>query len=151
MRKLILLIFLILLLPSYLFAQKPHAGYPIKEADSTSVTWQLVSTEYDTSEWYMSHEIMTIYFFSRDTTTGALGDSIDVTLYFQTSSSSKTMPVTERTYTVTADSTYDRWKITQTAIGNGMYWRLIAKGGTDNDKDAGSLFDFEYDGYPNSR
>jgi len=136
----------ILILPSFLFAQKPHAGYPIKEADSTGITWQIVGTESDTSSWKMSYDVMTIYFFSRDTTTGAGGDSVNARLYFQTSSSSKNFPVTDRYIDVADDSVYSHWKLTQVAIGSGMYWRLIITGLTGNDQDAGSLFDLEFDG-----
>ena len=69
-----------------LFAQKPHSGYYIQEADSSGNTyWQIVGTEADTSDWELSHDNMTIYYWTADTTGD---DSVDLDFTFQTSSPS---------------------------------------------------------------
>jgi len=145
------LIFLFMLVPVLLFAQKPHSGFAIQEADSSGQTyWQIKGVESDTSEWYLSHEVMTIYGFAADTViTPANTDSTQATLYFQTTNTERTIPITDRTLSFSSDSTGFEWKITQVTIGNGMYWRLIITGGADNTNKYGSLWQLRYDGYPN--
>jgi len=138
----------LLLIPFYLFAQKPHASFMIQEADSSNkVYWQIKGTEIDTSNWYQSHENMSIYWWVADTTGS---DSVDLNFSFQTVNSEKDIPATERTMSVTTDSSSGVWKLTQIAIGNGQYWRLIIDGdmGTNTNL-AGSLVKLRYDGYPN--
>ena len=49
----------LMLFPVLLFAQTPHAGYTIQEADSSGNTyWQIVGTESDTSDWQPSFATM---------------------------------------------------------------------------------------------
>jgi len=70
---------------------------------------------------------------------------------FQTANSERDIPVTARTMTVTSDSVNSVWTITQIAIPNGQYWRLILDGdmGTNTNL-AGSLAKLRYASY-NSR
>ena len=143
-------LFLLLLLPVLLLAQKPHSGFMIQEADSSgNVYWQIKGVEADTSEWYLSHENMSIYHWLADTTGN---DSVDVNFTFQTANTERDIPVNARTMTVTADSSNAVWVVTQIAIPNGMYWRLILDGdmGTNTNL-AGSLVKLRYDGYPDLR
>lgn len=147
-------ILLILLFPILLFAQKPHSGFMIQEADSSgNEYWQIKGVEIDTSKWYLSHEIMTIYIFPFDSTIVASDkDSSDAILYFQTTNTKRDIAVTEKTWHITSasDSTELNWKITQTSIGSGMYWRLIVAGQMgENNNEVGSLWELRYDGYPN--
>lgn len=136
----------LVLLPVLLFAQTPHAGYTIQEADSSGNTyWQIVGTEADTSDWQRSHEVMSIYWWAADTT-GT--DSVDLTLTFQTTNTGRDVIVTDRTLSVATDSSSGVWKLTMTAIGSGMYYRVITTGGGDNDKLVGSLIKMYFDGTP---
>jgi len=138
------IIILILFSASLLFAQRPHSGFKVQEKDSVGVAqWDLVTTDADTSEWYRSFETMTIYYGVRKW--NATSDAPDITLSFQTTNSSKDLAVTDKTLTLSAADTSD-WKITQSAIGNGMYWRIIATGGASNDSTRLELY---FDGYPN--
>lgn len=145
MKKLIIIY--LLFVPFLLFAQKPHSGYPVQEADSSGQTyWQIKGVEADTSEWLLSYETMSLYWWIADTTGN---DSVDVNFTFQTANSERDIPVTERTMTVTTDSSSGVWKLTQIAIGSGMYCRFILDGdmGTNTNL-AGSLVKLRFDGYP---
>ena len=143
MKKFILLL---LFLPLFVFAQKPHMGYVIQEIDSSNVAqWDIVTTDADTSEWYRSFEIMTIYYGIRKW--NATSDAPDVTLLFQTTNTSRDLAKTDKTLVIASDDT-SNWKITETPIGSGMYYRVIATGGGTNDSTRLELY---FDGYPNSR
>ena len=86
------LIMLFMLFPFLLFAQKPHAGYIIQEIDSSGVAqWDLVTTDKDTSEWYSSHENMTIYYGIRKWNTTS--DAPSLTLTFQSINTHKNFAI----------------------------------------------------------
>ena len=138
--KKIIFIMLILSIPVMLFSQKRHMGYCIKEADSTDCTWEHVTTEACTSTWHLSYPVMTIYgsVYKWQST----ADAPDLDLTFQTTNSGKDIPSSDLTWTV-AD-TFE-WKITMTAIGSGMYYRLISTGGAANDS---TKAEFYFDGFP---
>lgn len=138
MRKLIILISLFV--PLILFAQIPHAGYPIQEADSSGQTyWEIIGTDSDTSDWKLSYGTMTLYYGAAKW--NPTSDTPDIDLIFQTTNTSKDIVVTELTKTV-SDS--GNWKITETAIGSGQYYRHIATGGAAND--SSKYYPF-FDGY----
>ena len=137
---------LILYFPFLSFAQIPHAGYTLQEADSSGNTyWQIAGTEADTSSWAPSFNVMSIYWWAADTT-GA--DSVDLTLTFQTTNTGKDIAITDRTLSIATDSSSGVWKLTMTAIGSGQYYRVIVTGGGDNDKSVGSLIKMYFDGTP---
>lgn len=140
------IIVLLLMLPMLVFAQKPHSGFKIQEIDSSGVAqWDIVTTDIDTSKWYLSYETMTIYYGVRKWNTTS--DAPDIDFAFQTTNSSRDLAVTDRTLSLsTADTS--NWKITETSIGSGMYWRLIVGGGASNDS---TRAEFYFDGYPNLR
>lgn len=145
MKKLIILI-IFLFVPLILFAQRPHSGYKIQEKDSSGVNqWDLVTTDKDTSEWKLSNGIITIYYGIRKW--NVTSDAPVVTLKFQTTNTSKNFIETEKTLSLTAADS-SRWIITESAIGSGMYYRIIAEGEATNDSSRLELF---YDGYDVSR
>lgn len=137
-----------MLLSISLFAQKPHRGYTIQESGVSGETyWQIKGTESDTSGWNQSWEAMSIYWFAGDTVTHpADTDSTQITLYFQTTNTGKDIAITDRTLSIATDSSSGVWKTTMTAIGSGMYYRIIATGGSDNNNRYGSLLRLLFDG-----
>lgn len=142
--------FFILIIAVPVFSQIRHNSFYLWEQDSSSATWQIKGTERDTSEWYLSNPTMTFYCFPRDTTTGANGDSVALTLYYQ-SSGNKDFGVTATdTFSIVTanDSVAKTWRKTCYPTDSGTFFRLIIAGEAGNDKDVGSLIDTQYDGYP---
>jgi len=146
MRKINLMVLCFLLVFAVaLSAQIPHKGFNIKERGLTADYWELVTTDTDTSEWYLSYPTMSIYYHVYKW--NATSDAPDLTLKFQTTNSSKDVIVDDLTLTISAADTAV-WKITDSAIGNGMFWRLVATGGATNDSTKLAPY---FDGFPNSR
>ena len=151
MKKFIIL-FLILLVSIPAFGQIRHGNYYLWEADSSSYIWQIVGTERDTSNWYQSYPTMTFTIFARDTTTGANGDSVALTLYYQSSPNKdiELAAIATDTFSVTTamDSVTQKWRKTDVPTNSDAFYRLIVAGEAGNDKDAGSLIGIYFDGYP---
>lgn len=149
MKRIYLTIFLMLGIWSSLFSQIRHNNFYLWEADSSSQTWQIVGIERDTSEWYLSNPTMTFYCWPRDTTTGANGDSVAITLYIQLSHNKDLVYQASDTLAITSDSTVVKWFTGYDSLSiSGSFFRMILQGEAANDKDAGSLIDIGYDGYP---
>ena len=148
MKKLLIITFM--LITVVLFAAPGHDTIGLKEANlPTTVIWQIVGTEVDTSAWYRSNPTMDFAFFARDTTTGANGDSVALTITYQCLIGSRIISAADtKAITTTDDSVNVEWRKTDVSTCSGMYFRLLITGGAANDQDAGSLIEIDYDGYP---
>ena len=142
-----IIIICLLLFPLLLFAQKPHYGTMMQEADSVGTNpengIEVVTTEACTTDWYPSFEIMTLYYTAAKWNTTS--DAPKLTLSFQTTNAGKNVASTDRTLSITDVVTDGEWKLTQVAIGSGKWCRLIVTGGAANDS---TIFKPYFDGYP---
>lgn len=117
------------------------AGNQFRVQDNDgNAEWAIVSTGADTSRVYRTDPTMTLFYWTADTSGD---DSVDLDLDFQLYGA--TGWYTEKSTTITTDSTQYRWLITNTAIGSRNIWRLVVTGGGDNKKLSAAIARFTYD------
>jgi len=124
MKKITFVLFIVMCLGLYASGNQ----YRIQDNDGNTL-WAIRGAGADTSRTYKTDGTMTIFYWTADTTGS---DSVDLDLSFQEYGSYGWY--TEKTITITTDSTNYRWLITNSEIGSRTIWRLIVAGGGDNKK-----------------
>jgi hypothetical protein len=148
MRKLIFI--LILFWAVSLMAQGVH--YPLQvQSNADADMWYIVATADDTSNVYVTREIMSLWVRGYDAHSSTTETDIDFTFQVNPDTSLQSDAwTTEGTYTLDADSTWERWNITSTPIGAGFHWRLIGTGGASNTSDT-CYVEVLFKGYQSTR
>ena len=148
MRK--LLITIVLFAGFLLMAQGVHYHQQV-QSNASEDMFYIVGTADDTSLVYLTREIMSVWVRGYDAKSGS---ETDIDFQFQVNPDTSTQSdawTTESTYTLDSDSTWECWKITETAIGNGLYWRIIATGGSGNITTDTNFVEILFDGYQSTR
>lgn len=129
MRKLILSV--LILFPVLSFAQDQS-----KWDLGTVLDTYISSTNADTSITFTTRDVMTFNFFLGDTSSG--GDSSQVEFFFDFCTDPTTLEdwIIEDSTTISDDSTWTRYILTEFAVSSFPYMRVRAVGRADNKKDS---------------
>lgn len=131
MRALKVVFLIIVLISAVALVFAGPMRYYVKESGASDVRWEWTGVDADTSKTYTTYGIMTLLYIFYDQ---IHEDSVDVDLSFQMYGTRGWY--TERSLTVTADSTEGQWEITAAVTASCQMWRLVATSGGDNCKDA---------------
>ena len=141
-KKAIFIFLVVLALFLELFFGDVYGGdrYWIKEADSSDVAFEIQGTDVDYSREYKSNDVMTIFYVAYDQ---IAQDSVNITMEYQVQGVDGWY--TDKTRTVTADSTEGAWKITSTATASGRNYRIKVYGNSGNRTDGEVIFKMKMD------